>query len=137
MLTCLQCQSFMTHILQCNHLCRNLFLCQFLTWNCLILSMIRTIHTTIHAVVRQIQWRKHHDSVAINMLFDTTCERKHFMYQLLILTRQQQCCLTMRQSLIITGSLNQTFNKSPIILILICPCNRCQNLLMVNEFYCF
>ena len=96
-LTCFQSQTFVPHILKGNDFLFDLFLGQLLAQNMLIFVVIRAINTAVHAVVRQIKRRKHHDAVAVISILDLARERVNLRIDLRIITREKQRCLAMGQ----------------------------------------
>ena len=53
-LSCLQSQSLMSHILKSDNFLADLLLGQLLSGDMFVLSVIRTVHTAVYTVIRQI-----------------------------------------------------------------------------------
>ena len=49
--SCFQCQTLVSHVLQGDDLTTDVFLCQFLAGNGLVLNVVRAVGTTVYAVV--------------------------------------------------------------------------------------
>ena len=49
--SCFQCQTLVPHVLQGDDLTTDVFLCQFLAGNGLVLYVVRTVSTTVYAIV--------------------------------------------------------------------------------------
>ena len=88
----------MPHVLKGHYFPFNLFLREFFSRNVFILCMIRTIHTAVHTIIRQIQWSKHYNSIAVKILFNLFRQCTDFLILLLILTDQKNRCLPVVQT---------------------------------------
>ena len=93
----LQRQTFMSHILKRNYLLPNFLLRQLLSGNVLVFHVVWTVHAAIHAVIRQIQRRKHDDPVSVEILLDLTCQFKDLLHLFRNLTVKKHCRLTVAQ----------------------------------------
>ena len=76
----------MSHILQSDNLAANLLLRQLHAANMLIARMIRTVHAAIDAVIGEIQRRKQHDALPVQLLFNLPRQMEHFFVQIRLIT---------------------------------------------------
>ena len=98
---------------------QNLFLCQFLAGDCLVLGVIRAICTTVYAIVRQIERCEHHDAVTIEFLLDFFSKMKYAFYKVGLVAFQQQGCFAMAQSFTMGGLFNQLLDKCTVVFIVL------------------
>ena len=136
-LTRLQRQTFVPHILKGNHLPAYFLLREFFSQDMTILRMKRTVHTSIDTIIGEIQRRKHHNSVSIKILFDLFRQRIDLLIDLLILTRQKHRSFPMIQSLSFLCFLQYLLHQFAVVFIFICICQRIHDLLMTDKFFCF
>ena len=87
-LSCFQSKSLVSHILQGNNLLPYFFLRQLFPSNMLVLIMIGTVYTAVNTVVGKIQRSKHNNAIAIQLLLDLFCQRKHLFIFLRKITFQ-------------------------------------------------
>ena len=97
-LTCLDRQSLMTHILKCDNFLTDLFLSKLLSRDRLILCMIRAVQASVDAVIREIQRREKHYSVSVVCLLDLFSDLEHLLDAFRIFTGQQHRRLPVGQS---------------------------------------
>ena len=135
-LTGLNGQSLVPHILQCHDLQSHLFLGEFLSGYMLILDVIRTIHTPIYTVVGQIQRREHNYSVAIKILLDLLRQIIYLIYLVRHLTRKKHGCLPVGKPLSELCLLYDTVDKLHIVLVLIRIVQRLTDLAIIYEVLC-
>ena len=88
-------QPLMPHILEGDDFPRDLFLRQLFARNVLVSLVIRAVNATVDAVIGEIQRRKHHDPVAVKLLFDFPRQRLHFFILVRKVTFQQHRRFTM------------------------------------------
>ena len=79
-------KSFVTHILEGNHLIFNLFLSQLFTRYVLVLHMIRAVNTPVHTVVGKIERCKYYYSVSVILLLNLPCKVVHLLDFFFVLT---------------------------------------------------
>ena len=135
-LTGLNGQSLVTHILQCYDLPSHLFLGELLSGYMLILDVIRTIHTPIYTVVGQIQRREHNYSVAVEVLLDLLRQIIYLIYLVRHLTRKKHGCLPVGKPLPELCLLYDTVDKLLIVLVLIRIVQRLTDLAIIYEVLC-
>ena len=118
--SCLDRQSFMSHILQSCHFFYNLFLGQFFPGYMCILFMIRTVYTAVDTVIGQIQRCKKHDPVSVKFFFNLCRKFIHFLNLVRHLTSQQHRSLSVCQSFAFLCFRKDLVNQFYIIFICIC-----------------
>ena len=91
-------QSLVSHILQGNHFATYLLLCQSAARDMLVLRMIRTVYATVHTVVREVVWGKHHDAVAIDAFLQSAGDSIHALLYLLVANLDEHSSLTVRDA---------------------------------------
>ena len=96
---CLNGEPFVSHVLQSGDFPDNVLLGQLFPGNMLVLGMIRTICTSVDAVVGQIQRRKDDDAAAVEVQLDLPCQPVHLLCNCLILAEQQHRSLPVVQPL--------------------------------------
>ena len=87
-LTGFQCQPFMSHVLQCNHLPAYLLLRQLLAGNGTVLGVVRAIDTAVYTIIGKIQRSEHDNAVAIKFPFDFLCQMKDAARQIRLVALQ-------------------------------------------------
>ena len=93
----LQRQTFMSHILKRNYLPADFLLRQLLSGNVLVFHVVWTVHAAIHAVIRQIQRRKHDDPVSVEILLDLARQLKDLLHLFRDLAVKKHCRLAVAQ----------------------------------------
>ena len=73
-LTGLDRQAFMAHILQGGHLADNILLCKLFSWYMAVLMVIRAVYTAVYTVIGKIQRCEHDYTVAVKILFNLLCK---------------------------------------------------------------
>ena len=130
-------QPFVAHVLQRDDLRPDLLLGQLLSRDVLILTVIRTVDASVHAVIGQIQGREHDDPVAVKMLLDLFAQIKDLLYDRGILAFQQRCRLLVGQPLVLTALLQDLLHQFQIVLVLLGIGQRRPDLRIVDELFCF
>ena len=95
----LQRQTFMSHILKRNYLPPDFLLRQLLSGNVLVFHVVWTVHAAIHAVIRQIQRRKHDDPVSVEILLDLARQLKDLLHLFRDLAVKKHCRLAVGSAL--------------------------------------
>ena len=127
----------MPHVLKGHYFPFNLFLREFFSRNVFILCMIRTIHTAVHTIIRQIQWSKHYNSIAVKILFNLFRQCTDFLILLLILTDQKNRCLPMVQTFSFSCFLKNLIDQFHIVLVPFCILQSLHDLLMTDKLFRF
>ena len=131
--SCLQREALVPHILQRDDLTANLVLCELLAMDVLVLRMVGTVNTAIHAIVRQIERCKEHDALAVKLLLDLLGEREHSLDEIRRVDGEQQRRLAVRQTPTVARTCQKCFYKRAIVFIILRPRERGENFLMVDE----
>ena len=79
----------MSHILERDDLFCDFLLCELLSCDVLVFHVIRTVKTSVHTVIGQIQRRKHNDTVAVESLLYLLGKVVHLLYLFGDIARQQ------------------------------------------------
>ena len=130
----LQCKAFVSHILKRDHFAGDLLLRKLFPPDVLVLAVIRTVGAAVHAVVRQIQRRKHHNAVAVELLLDLLCQSKNPFLFLRQLAFQKHGRLPMRKPFALRGLFQDRVHQFAIVLVLFRVGDGVLNLLIVDEF---
>ena len=85
-LSCLDRQTLMTHILQGRHLFDDFLLSQLLSGKVLIFQMIGSVYAAVHTVIGKIQRCKKHNAVSVEILLDLLGQLVYLLNLLLIFT---------------------------------------------------
>ena len=127
-------QTFVSHVLKRNHLGLYLFLRQFLSSYILVLCVVRTVYTSVHAVVRQIQWSEQYDSVSVQFVLDFPCQLESLLVYLSIRTFQQSQRLSVRNALLVPGLCEYFLKQCLVVLVLLGKSHSLEYFLMIDEF---
>ena len=136
MLARFQRQTFVTHVLQSSNFLNNLFLSQFLSLDCFVLSVVRAVNAAVYAVVGQVQRREHYDSVAVEFFFDFVSQLEDFFVNLRVVTFQQQHCFLISETFAILGSCQQSTDSFQVVFVFFRPRQGAFYLCVINEFCC-
>ena len=135
-LSCLQGQSLMSHILKGDNFPADFLLGQFFPWDMFVLGMIWTVDTAVDTVVGKIQRRKKHDPVSVEILFDLFCQSIDLLVLILQITVQKDRRLSVAQSLSQPGLIQDLIDQFSVMLILLCIFKGLHDLLMVDKIIC-
>ena len=91
-------QALVAHVLQRDDLLPDLLLRQLAARDGSVLHVIRTVHAAVYAVVGQVQRRKDDDAVAVERLLDLTRDLVDLLHLLRDLAGQQHARLPMGQA---------------------------------------
>ena len=103
--------------------------------NGLVLEVVWTIHTTVHAIVRQVERSEHHDTVAIKLLLDVAGQLVDAFYQVCFFALQEYGGFSVRQSLAKSSFLYQLLDEGAVILVFAGIFQRFQYLGVADEFF--
>ena len=101
----------------------------------LVLEMIRTIYTSVHAIIGQVERGEHHDAVSVEFLLDVACQLVDALYQIGFLAFQKHHGFAMRESLAKSSLLDERLNEGTVILVLAGVFQRFLYLGMADEFF--
>ena len=107
-LTGLDRQSLVSHILKRDNFLTDFFLGEFLSRDRLVLRVIRAVQTSVDTVIREIKRREKHDSVTVVCLLDLFCDLEHLLDTFRIFTGQQHRRLSVGQSRTVLSCLKIT-----------------------------
>ena len=88
-LSCLDGQAFVAHVLQGDNLGANLLLRELAARNVAVLRVVGAVKTPVHAVVGKVQRRKHNNAVAIKLVLDLVCKLIDFVQNLRVFASEQ------------------------------------------------
>ena len=139
-----ECQTLVTHILQRDNLAGNLFLRQLFASNMAVFRVIRTVNTAVYAVIRQIQRRKHNNTVAVERQLDLLGQLIHLLDLFGNIAGQQHGGFAMRQTgtvyagsgLLRTGLFQNAVDQLDVMLVLLGVFQRFKDFLMVDKLLC-
>ena len=126
----------MTHILKGNHFPADLILGELLPWDMLVLRVIRTVGAAVDAVVGQVQWREHDDTVSVEILLDLLGKFVDLLVLLLDGTGEQNGGLPVGQTFPFFGFLDDGVDQFHIFFVLICIGESLKDLLMIDKIIC-
>ena len=135
--SCLDRQSFMSHILQSCHFFYNLFLGQFFPGDMCILFMIRTVYATVDTVIGQIQRCKKHDPVSVKFFFNLCRKFIHFLNLVRHLTGQQHRSLSVCQAFAFLCFRKDLVDQFHVVFICICISQGLSDLFIWDKFLGF
>ena len=95
----LQSQTFVPHILKRDDFLADLLLGQLLPCDMLVLHMIRTVGASIDAVVGKVQRGEHDDTVSVEILLDLFCQLEYLLVHGGILTGKKHGSLSVGEPL--------------------------------------
>ena len=99
-----------------------------------VFLMVRTVSTTIYAVIREIQRCKHHNTVAIKLLLNFCGLCKDAFQCVFVFTGEQDSRLAMRQSFEFIGLVDEAVNQFQVVLIFFRIAEGIANFFIVNKF---
>jgi hypothetical protein len=99
--------------------------------------MIRTIYTTVYAIVREIKRSEHNDSVAVEFMFYLTSDVVNLVDDFLVVAFKKKSCFSVRDALTFTSLLKYRFYKFNIIAVFAGISHRFANLGIADEFLCY
>ena len=143
-LTGLNGKTLVTHILQRDNLAGNLFLRQLFAGDMAVFRVIRTVNTAVYAVIRQIQRRKHNNTVAVERQLDLLGQLIHLLDLFGNIAGQQHGGFAMRQTgtvyagggLLRTGLFQNAVDQLDVVLVLLGVFQRFKDFLMVDKLLC-
>ena len=143
-LTSLNGKTLVTHILQRDNLAGNLFLRQLFAGDMAVFRVIRTVNTAVYAVIRQIQRRKHNNTVAVERQLDLLGQLIHLLEFFGNIAGQQHGGFAMRQTgtvyagggLLRTGLFQNAVDQLDVALVLLGVFQRFKDFLMVDKLLC-
>ena len=100
----LYCKAFMSHVLKSNDLIPNFPLSKLLPRNALVLEVVRTVDTTVNAVVGKIKRSKHNYAVAVKRKLDFVCTLVYLLDLFGDIASEKHRCLPVRQARAMHGS---------------------------------
>ena len=113
-LPCFQGQALMSHILQRHNLPADFILCQLLPWDMLVLGVVGTVHTPVDAVIGQVQRRKQHDAVSVEILFNLLRQLINFLVLVLQSAVQKHHGLPVGQAPALSGLCQNLVDQLPV-----------------------
>ena len=143
-LTGLNGKTLVTHILQRDNLAGNLFLRQLFAGDMAVFRVIRTVNTAVYAIIRQIQRRKHNNTVAVERQLDLLGQLIHLLDLFGNIAGQQHGGFAMRQTgtvyagggLLRTGLFQNAVDQLDVVLVLLGVFQRFKDFLMVDKLLC-
>ena len=143
-LTSLNGKTLVTHILQRDKLAGDLFLRQLFAGDMAVFRVIRTVNTAVYAVIRQIQRRKHNNTVAVERQLDLLGQLIHLLDLFGNIAGQQHGGFAMRQTgtvyagggLLRTGLFQNAVDQLDVVLVLLGVFQRFKDFLMVDKLLC-
>lgn len=143
-LTSLNGKTLVTHILQRDNLAGDLFLRQLFAGDMAVFRVIRTVNTAVYAVIRQIQRRKHNNTVAVERQLDLLGQLIHLLDLFGNIAGQQHGGFAMRQTgtvyagggLLRTGLFQNAVDQLDVVLVLLGVFQRFKDFLMVDKLLC-
>ena len=143
-LTSLNGKTLVTHILQRDNLAGDLFLRQLFAGDMAVFRVIRTVNTAVYAVIRQIQRRKHNNTVAVERQLDLLGQLIHLLDLFGNIAGQQHGGFAMRQAgtvyagggLLRTGLFQNAVDQLDVALVLLGVFQRFKDFLMVDKLLC-
>ena len=130
----LQREALVPHILQRDDLTANLVLCELPAMDVLVLRMVGTVNTAVHAIVRQIERCKEHDALAVKLLLDLLGEREHPLDEIGRVDGEQQRRLAVCESTAVLGTRKKLLHECAIFLVLFRPRERREDFFVMDEF---
>ena len=131
-----QCQTFVAHVLQGDDLAADVLLCQFLAGDGLVLCVVGTVGTTVHAIVRQVQRGEHHDAVAVEFLLDFAGQTVDFLHQFRVVTFQEYGSFAVGESLAQAGLFNDGTYQFLVLALALGIFQGIQNFFVADKFLC-
>ena len=109
-----------------------------------VFRVIRTVNTAVYAVIRQIQRRKHNNTVAVERQLDLLGQLIHLLDLFGNIAGQQHGGFAMRQTgtvyagggLLRTGFLQNAVDQLDVALVLLGVFQRFKDFLMVDKLLC-
>ena len=115
-----QCQTFVSHVLQCNDFSADFLLGQLFSCDMFVFQMIRAVGTAVYAVVGQIERCEHDDPVAVEIFFNLFCQFVDFLILFFHLAGKKNGRFSVRKSFSQTCFCKDRINERFIGFILIC-----------------
>ena len=137
-------KTLVSHVLKGDDLCPHFVLSQLLAGDVFVLQMIRTVQTSVDAVVGQIQRRKKNDAVAVKRQLYLLRDLEHLLYLLRDLTGEKHGSLAVCQpgahtavlSLARTSLLKDLVYQLDIVLVGFRVFKRSQDFFIIDKFLC-
>ena len=110
----------MTHVLKRDHLVSNLLLGELFADDVFVFRVIRTVGAGIHTVVGEIERRKKHNAVAVDVFFDFFGRGKDFIIEVFFFTHQKHCGFAVRETFKGFGFFERFLDISPVMFMGFC-----------------
>ena len=138
-------QTLVAHVLQGDDLRLDLLLGEFFPGDVLIFQMVGAVNTAVDAVVGKVEGGEHNDAVAIEVQLDLPGQVLHFLHLFGNVTGQKHRCLPVgkpRAGEAVFGSLGsglfqKAVDQGNIALVFLGITDGFQNFLVGNEFFGF
>ena len=130
----LQCQPLVAHILQGDDLPADLLLGQLLAADGMVPLMIGAVDAAVHAVIGQVQRRKKHDALSVELLLDLPGQPVHPLIEIRQVAFQQHRRLPMAQALAVLRLFQYRGDELPIAFVFGRIFQGIQYLPIVDEF---
>ena len=101
----------------------------------LVFEMIRTVDTSVDAVVGKIERSEHYYAVSVEILFYLTGKIKYLAVHLLIFTHEKNRCLTVVKTFSFTCFFEYFSDKFSVVSVLLGVFNGFEYLFVRNEFF--
>ena len=128
-------KALVTLVLQRDHFGGDLFLGELLARDRLVLKMVRAIHAAVHAVIRQVERCEEHDTIAIMVVLDRTCQREDALDARFVFTGQKHARFAMGEPVPFGGFLEDAIDDRKVGGIGAGSFEGCENLFVVDEFF--
>ena len=126
-------KTFMPHVLQRDHFTTNFVLRELLADDVFVFCVVRAVDATIHAVIGEVEGRKEHDTLAVDVLLYLDRSVKNCLVAVREITRQEDGGFAVSEAFALRSLMNQCFNERTVGLMFFCISERGFNLVVVDE----
>ena len=99
----------------------------------LFFCVVRAVDATIHAVIGEVEGRKEHDTLAVDVLLYLDRSVKNCLVAVREITRQEDGGFAVSEAFALRSLMNQCFNERTVGLMFFCISERGFNLVVVDE----
>ena len=133
--SCLEGKTLMSHVLKGHDFSSDFLLGELLSCNMLVLQMIRTVYTSVDAVVGQIKGCEHDDSVSIESFLDLFRQSIDLLIEIFKGTLQKDGRFSVVQSFAFSCLFDECLHLDAVLGLHLCIVQRLQDLFMTDEFF--
>ena len=129
-------QTLVTEVLQCNHFTLDFLHRELLAHDVLVLGVIRAVCAAVDAVVGEVERRKKHDALAVDVFLHLNGGVENALSDFRIIVGKQHSRFAVSKPLEGHHLVEQLINQGCVILVFFTVGQRSKNFLVVDELFC-